>query len=633
MEPIAVDTPVKLPAVAAPKPAPSLLPAVAVTPPKPAPEPKPPTPAPPAGMAMVLDRVATHTGFKPTKRQALIAAAAAGSLVLGITCVKMLWPSSTAPKPDQPPTQALAPEPTQPKAPPPPANDTPLPPPPKDPPTPSRPAFTISIPDAPPIYVPNNYWPNQYPLRQFDLSPTEHELTLRAYTLGTGPRPVAPMIRELGFEYLPGELMAAALWRTGLIYRPFKPDFSSTIIMAGGTPLPPPSASLDPRLADPSVKPAGGFPPVEPSVYIPMIPSAPGNVVPAAGIDLLPKPPAGAPMTPALPATPPGPGSGPAAPTIPPAGPASSAFPPVGPSLDVPKPPDSLLPPVGPASLAPIPAAPGGSPMLPTVPTVGMPSVTPDPTRKVAGEPIYPTMPPNAIAPPVGPAPLPPSVAPTPPASPKLDYTKPPGTTIPVPGGVSPDVRPTGVSERPPQTSFDVDLYEPRAGDSYQSISRDFYNDTRYSRALSAYNSNKALPGGHVEVPPIYVLQKRYPQLIAAGADPVPSPPPADPLPKPAPVSPPPAPITPVDAKAPAPAPVFAPSGKKDDAPVFRTSGAKTYLVKTTGMTLKTVARETLGSEQRWADLYQLNPQLTAPADYLAIGTEVKLPPEAKLPE
>ena len=46
------------------------------------------------------------------------------------------------------------------------------------------------------------------------------------------------------------------------------------------------------------------------------------------------------------------------------------------------------------------------------------------------------------------------------------------------------DVKPAAAPLRTPSTSYDVDIYQPRATDTYESISRDFYNDAKYAAAL-----------------------------------------------------------------------------------------------------------------------------------------------------
>ena len=47
-------------------------------------------------------------------------------------------------------------------------------------------------------------------------------------------------------------------------------------------------------------------------------------------------------------------------------------------------------------------------------------------------------------------------------------------------------------------------------------------------------------------------------------------------------------------------------------------------------MTMKAVAKLTLGNEQRWGDIYDLNSHLRP--DNLPAGTELKLPADARIP-
>ena len=62
---------------------------------------------------------------------------------------------------------------------------------------------------------------------------------------------------------------------------------------------------------------------------------------------------------------------------------------------------------------------------------------------------------------------------------------------------------PAGRSVEPPRTSFDLDLHDPKAGETYGSISKLHYGDLRYGDALRAFNNYRDLGrGGPVEVPP-----------------------------------------------------------------------------------------------------------------------------------
>jgi nucleoid-associated protein YgaU len=145
-----------------------------------------------------------------------------------------------------------------------------------------------------------------------------------------------------------------------------------------------------------------------------------------------------------------------------------------------------------------------------------------------------------------------------------------------------------------------VDVYHPKAGDTYEGISKSFYNESRYARALAAFNGNKALTGGGtVDVPPVHVLRQRFPQLTGTGGDTAPT-----------------LAATPVSAV--------------DPAPAFRAAASKRFVVPTGGMTLAAVARQTLGSEARWQEVYDLNPRVSP--NQVPGGTELRLPADATVP-
>ena len=74
-------------------------------------------------------------------------------------------------------------------------------------------------------------------------------------------------------------------------------------------------------------------------------------------------------------------------------------------------------------------------------------------------------------------------------------------------------------------TSFDVDIYHPKANESWEAISREYYNDTKFAAALQAYN--RTSHERTVDVPPISIVKRIAPQPIAvtpmggaAGGDP-----------------------------------------------------------------------------------------------------------------
>jgi hypothetical protein len=89
-------------------------------------------------------------------------------------------------------------------------------------------------------------------------------------------------------------------------------------------------------------------------------------------------------------------------------------------------------------------------------------------------------------------------------------------------GGTTPPA-----AAEPAKTTFDVDLHYPKANESYESISKLHYGDARYAEALRAFNLRRGLELGRgvaLEVPPMYVLRRQYPQLLgpprAGAADP-----------------------------------------------------------------------------------------------------------------
>jgi hypothetical protein len=253
-------------------------------------------------------------------------------------------------------------------------------------------------------------------------------------------------------------------------------------------------------------------------------------------------------------------------------------------------------------------------PMVPAAPPVVLPT---PPAVELPGLPapmVIPAVPPPSVAPVIAPpevivpmtpraaVPLPslpevPKIAPLPaplPAVPttstepkplSLQYRKPMGT---------PEVKPAVATDRAAQTSFDVDLYEPKPADTYATISKNFYSDAKYAAALQEYNGRKAVQSlSRLDVPPIHVLKQRYSQLIGT-------------------------------------APTAAPVAKTGDGwtPVSATTPRplqRTFTVPTGGLTLSVIAKDTLGSESRWKDIYDMNPQLS-PGDLLPAGTVVKIP-------
>ena len=67
-----------------------------------------------------------------------------------------------------------------------------------------------------------------------------------------------------------------------------------------------------------------------------------------------------------------------------------------------------------------------------------------------------------------------------------------------------------------------MDIYHPKANDSWEAISREYYNDIKFAAALKAYNRGKPLTGT-VDVPPISVVKRTRrspsPAPMGGGAD------------------------------------------------------------------------------------------------------------------
>jgi LysM repeat protein len=196
-------------------------------------------------------------------------------------------------------------------------------------------------------------------------------------------------------------------------------------------------------------------------------------------------------------------------------------------------------------------------------------------------------MPPSALVPSVGvPPPVSLDTGPMSLSGGKIEYVK------PAEGGI---VTTAAGTSRPATTSYDVDIYEAKIGDSWEAISREYYSDPKYAAVLQAYNRNAALQTGRkLDVPPLHVLRRMMP---AAGT--------------------------------PASRSGVPPVGDPWNA-VAAVNGPKTYRVPNgDGMSLPAVAKLLLGNDQRWKELYDLNPDVNP--SRVAGGTELKVPADARV--
>jgi hypothetical protein len=294
-------------------------------------------------------------------------------------------------------------------------------------------------------------------------------------------------------------------------------------------------------------------------------------------------------------------------------------------AADAPKPPDpsptdapksidlSVAPPVvplpGPGAVpvpvpVPVPLPTGGDGPKPI--DAPKPADAPPPAPPTMVEPVKPVDPPKPVeTPPVGSAAL----------------TSEPVEPRPLPDMVQPAaVKPTALPPPPKPTvsdSFLEEEYRLRGGDTFAAVSRRFYFTEKYGEALRLYNRDypiassdlrqdppRMTPGAQVWIPPIRVLEKRYPAAIP-GLQAAPAAP----------------------AAAQGAGPNWSPAQVQP-----ASSTPKTYRVAAGGESLQDIARKTLGRPQNWGEIYQMNPQLSAnPALPIPAGTLLRLPATARV--
>jgi nucleoid-associated protein YgaU len=157
-----------------------------------------------------------------------------------------------------------------------------------------------------------------------------------------------------------------------------------------------------------------------------------------------------------------------------------------------------------------------------------------------------------------------------------------------------------------PRTDFDVDLHEVRAGDTYSTISQKYLGDTRYARAIQAFNGDRPVGQlGKVQVPPIHVLRKQFAAYIGkpeatdrqtnSGTGGTTEWQPAA-------------------------------SGERRGSSPPSDAVTKTYTVPPGGATMRGVAKAAFGDDQQWSKVWDLNPKYK-PDEVLPEGTKLLLPP------
>jgi hypothetical protein len=200
---------------------------------------------------------------------------------------------------------------------------------------------------------------------------------------------------------------------------------------------------------------------------------------------------------------------------------------------------------------------------------------------------------------------------------------------IPVP---TPPAQPEARSTVVPRVeSFDVETYEAKSGDTFASISKAFYYGDKYKDALLKFNReyHQAAPeitrdppvlgaGQRVVIPPLWVLEKRYAELIPDLKPIRDGQPPVLGTPQPEAAAPPAGERT---SRSESPA-VIPASGRA--AP----TGTRQYKVSGKGERFYDIARTTLGNADRWNEIYGLNPGFP-PEREVPPGTLLRLPADA----
>jgi nucleoid-associated protein YgaU len=183
--------------------------------------------------------------------------------------------------------------------------------------------------------------------------------------------------------------------------------------------------------------------------------------------------------------------------------------------------------------------------------------------------------------------------------------------------------------------SYDEETYKLKPGDSYRRISLSAYNTDRYERALMLWNRNHPqasdgarqdppilLPGQDVFIPPARMLEKYYPGEVP---EPTPAAAPLAPVPAPAPVA-------PVGLEVPRPAGGVPIAAAAPPAPVrpAPAAGEKAYRVRGNGEMFFNIAVRTLGSGDRWMEIYNLNRRYD-PSKPVPAGAVLQLPKDARV--
>jgi nucleoid-associated protein YgaU len=204
-------------------------------------------------------------------------------------------------------------------------------------------------------------------------------------------------------------------------------------------------------------------------------------------------------------------------------------------------------------------------------------------------------------------------------------------------GPTSSPERPAAAPGQPKAEAYDVRKHVVRQGETYAAISRLFFTTDAYAQALALYNKDRdprtavLQPGMAVYVPPAKYLEREF-RMVIPGLQPpaardrfAPADPGRVPPAPPAPGSP----VSRAGFSAPPADPKEAVRDAGKDAPA-RSTDEKRYRVRAND-TLWSVAKETLGNGERWAEIYRLNRELLKDVTQLQPGLVLRLPADAKV--
>jgi hypothetical protein len=180
---------------------------------------------------------------------------------------------------------------------------------------------------------------------------------------------------------------------------------------------------------------------------------------------------------------------------------------------------------------------------------------------------------------------------------------------------VQPMAAPAPSTPAPAQKDhWDDDMYVGQAGDTFKRIASDKYGSDRYAQALEYYNRDHVLAtdatrrdpatimsNQRIYIPPARILQREYESVIPSESE--------------------------------AAAGRTGPAATRPAAPGASPAAGlpeKSYRVRGGGEMFLTIARNTLGNDLRWPEIYNLN-QRFAPEVEVPGGTILRMPGDAKI--